>query len=140
MPRPNWINDPTIPSDGHLWRGISTNTIKEVEGRLMPSTGSFITFDLSVSIAAETTQHRVIAKGAAHGYEWRLWEFPTIVPRTAGCYVDRDPILGQPDPARDDPAHAVVVHPDIIINPKKRITPTQAKAMVDAGRWSDEAK
>jgi hypothetical protein len=138
MPRPNWIDDPSISNDDDLWRGVEQKDVKEVEGKYVPSTGSFVTTEMSVSIVAETTQQLILAKGTANGHQWRLWEFPVVAARTPGCLVDRDPINAQDDPAKNDPAHAVVVHPQLVTNPRKRLTLGQAKSMVNAGRWADE--
>ncbi len=138
MPRPNWIDDPSIPNEATLWRGVEPKDIKDLGGKYVPSTGSFVTTEMSVSIAAETKQELVLKRGAAYGYEWRLWEFPVRSARDPGCHVDRDAINGQEDPAKNDSAHAVVVHPELVTNPKKRLTLGQAKSMVSAGEWADE--
>jgi hypothetical protein len=137
MPRPNWIDDPTIPGAAPLWRGVSSpGDIKDIAGRKVPSTSALITNEMSVSIGTETTQEAVLRKGQARGYMWRLWEFRTQLARNAGCLVDRDPITGQADPDMNDLAHAQVLHPDA--PGKKRITPGQAKKLIEGGCWADE--
>ena len=140
MPRPNWVDDRTILDEFGLWRGLQPTQIKEVGGKSVPSTGAFVTTELSASVVQETTPDRVIAKGAAHGYDWRLWEFPVTSARDPGCLVDRDPITEQDDEAKNDPAHAIVVHAEAPQNPNKRITPGQAKSMISNGHWEDEPK
>lgn len=129
MPRGNWRDDPSIPDDVLLWRGIPPDQIKSdpATGTQVPSDGALITQELSVSIGSETTPYAVVAKGGAHQVNWRLWEFSAGAARRAGCIVDRDP---QPD----DPAHAVVLRAD---HPGKRIKSSSAKKLIESGRWQN---
>jgi len=128
MPRPNWIDDTTsIPDAASLWRGVVPTEIRPLaSGADRPSLGSLVTQELSVSIGSETTTAAVIAKGAKTGVTWRLWEFTAGDARRAGCIVDRDRLP-------DDPAHAVVLRKE---RPgASRITESQAKKLITAGRW-----
>jgi hypothetical protein len=132
MPRGNWRDDPSIPDDAPLWRGILPDQIDydPNTGKAVPSTGALYTQEVSVSIGSETTPQAVIAKGAARGVQWRLWEFTAGAARRAGCIVDRD---REPD----DPAHAVVLSADDPGN--KRVKQSAAKKLIKHGRWQDEA-
>jgi hypothetical protein len=99
-----------------------------------PSSGVLITFEVSVSIGSETTPELLFAKGRALGYDWcRIWEFTAAQARAAGCIVDRDPVLDNPNPALNDPAHAVVLRAD---GPGvKRVKQSSAKKLQLAGQW-----
>jgi hypothetical protein len=133
MPRGNWRDDPSIPNEAPLWRGIEPDEQKDdpnVAGRKVPSLGPLITQELSVSVGSETTADAVKAKGLTHGLEWRLWEFTAGRARAEGCIVDRDPLP-------DDLAHAVVLRNDA--PGVKRIRDSSAKKLVLNGRWQDEA-
>ena len=130
MPRPNWIDDASIPNDAPLWRGVVVpDQIRATPDGEVPSLGAMVTYELSVSIGSETTPAAVIDKGTKLGAAWRLWEFTAAVARGAGCIVDRDP-------QDDDPAHAVVVRAD---TPGRRITDGQAKNLIRGGHWVDPA-
>jgi hypothetical protein len=109
---------------------VTPPQIKEDLGtrRQVPSDGALTTQELSISIGSETTPAAVIAKGAALGVEWRLWEFSAGSARRAGCIVDRDP---QPE----DAAHAVVLRAD---RPGERLKGSTAKKLIVTGRWQDE--
>jgi hypothetical protein len=135
MPRGAWRDDPSIPNDAPLWRGIEPDDLsQDSSGNPVPSSGVLITFEVSVSIGTETTAARVIAKGLEQGHDWRwLWEFTAGAARAAGCIVDRDP-------QDDDPAHAVVLRADAPGTPPngKRVRESSAKRLISNGRWQGE--
>ncbi len=128
MARPNWADDPSIPDEAILWRGIVSRQIRpnprtQTDG---VSQGAFETQELSVNVAAETTAAAVLAKGKRRGVEWRLWEFTAGQARSLGLIVDRDP-------ESDDPSHAVIVRADA---PGLRLRGSQAKQLAEIGRWA----
>lgn len=127
MSRPDWIDDPSIPDEARLWRGIPPESLRPDPrtGQEYPSLGAFVTGELSVNIADETTYADVLAKGAMRGVVWRLWEFTARDARNAGCIVGRDPEPG-------DRSHAVVLRRD---EPGKRLKDSQAKRLINTGRW-----
>lgn len=130
MPRGAWRDDPTIPNDAPLWRGIDPDRLsQDAHGRPVPSSGALYTTELSVSIGSETTPAAVLAKGQAMGHDWRwLWEFSAGAARAAGCIVDRDP-------QENDPAHAVVLRADA---PGRRLRQSSAKKLEVNGRWQGD--
>ena len=126
MPRPDWVDDTaTIPDRARLWRGISSHHIKSQNDP--PSLQALVTGEVSVNIAEETTYAEVVAKGHREDHSWRLWEFTARDVRNVGCIVDRDPLP-------DDPSHAVVLRGD---SPGKRLKESQAKRIIQNGRWAD---
>jgi hypothetical protein len=127
LPRPDWIDDPSIPAAAALWRGIVPDQIKlDDVGVERPQSGALVTHELSVSVAAETTFQEMMRRAPPAG--WRLWEFTAGAARAAGCMVDRDPL-------EDDPSHAVVLNP---AGPgQKRLTGGQATRLQRNGRWAD---
>jgi hypothetical protein len=131
MPRGAWRNDPSVLDEAPLWRGIEQDEITE-QG--VPSLGVLISHEVSVSIGSETNSAAVFAKGVALGRAWcRLWEFTAGAARAAGCLVDRDPALGNPNPVLNDPAHAIVLRADA--PGVKRIKDSSAKKLILSGRW-----
>ena len=126
MPRPDWIDNPSIPSDAALWRGVIPSQLTfDTEGHEIPQSGAFRNKEMSVNIAAETTIADMMRKAPAVG--WRLWEFTAGVARAAGCIVDRDPL-------EDDPGHSVVLS---LEDPGERaLTPRQAYEIRGHGHWA----
>lgn len=128
MPRPNWLDDPSIPDGAKLWRGVVPSQIShDTDGREIASEGALRTYEASVNIGDETTVDEVLQKGRARGATWRLWEFTAGQARGLGCIIDRD---REPD----DPSHAVVLNAD---SPgQKRLTGRQANTLRRTGRWA----
>lgn len=122
MPRPDWVDDPSVPDHTPLWRGVTPDQIRP-DGTA--SSAAFYTTELSVSIGNDTATDAVIAKGRQQGVDWRLYEFTAGQARALGCIVERDP-------TPDDPAHAVVVRKD---SPGKRIAEGAAKKLARQGHW-----
>jgi hypothetical protein len=129
MPRPNWVDDPAIPPDARLWRGVVTpdDIRTDADGNDVPSLGSLVTGEMSVELAAESTLADMFGKAAAAGVQWRIWEFTAGEARNAVLIVDRDP---QPE----DPAHCVVLRAD---EPGKRLKESQAKKLIKGGHWAN---
>lgn len=130
MPRPDWIDDQaSIPDETVLWRGVADpDEIRVKGGNEVPSVGSLVTQELSVSVGAETNRDAFLAKGLARNATWWIWTFTAGAARAAGCIVDRDP-------KPDDPSHCVVLRAD---TPGARLRESSAKRLIGAGAWLPE--
>src|SRR5437879_2600674 len=127
MPRPNWIDDQqSIPDAAVLWRGVTDpEEIRQKNSVDIPSQGSLITHELSVSVGAETNPAAFRAKGLAVGAVWRIWTFTAQQVRAAGCIVDREP-------QANDASHCLVLRADA---PGARLRGASATYLINHGAW-----
>lgn len=118
-----WVDDPTIGDDAVLWRRINSAdvVVDPATGAVRASTGAYLTAEMSVHIASETTVETVLANYPG----FRLTAFTAGDARSAGCIVVRDPLA-------EDASHAIVCRSD---DHTRRLSKAQAKAIRNADHW-----
>jgi hypothetical protein len=140
MPRPDWIDNPSIQPDDILWHGVPDPRQIETDsdGKLRPTTGAFMDREPSINIARLAPSAAwVVVKGQKRGVTWRLWAMKASDVRGLGLWLDEDPEPADPEhdlPA--DPSHGVILRSDA--PGTKYLKQSQAKRLTRLGYWEDE--
>jgi hypothetical protein len=139
MPRPDWIDNPSIQPDDIIWHGVPERQIEtEPDGTQRPRTGSFMDREPSINVAklAPSPQF-VIDKASKLGVKWRLWAMKAGDVRALDLWLDCDPEPADSEkgiPA--DPSHGVILRSDA--PGKQYLKQSQAKRLCRIGYWEDE--
>lgn len=129
---PTRPDDPSIPRDALLWRGILKEWIQQMpDGTSRPQSLAFIdgseSREVSFFIAAETTLERV-SEGRPFA---RVAQVPASLLRELGYNLARDP-----EGANGDLAHVVACPND---SKKRKDVERDAKRIKQAATWVDAA-
>lgn len=123
MPGPPWVDDPSVPPDAILWRGVPPEHQRGLTEP--PIEAAFRTGQASMYIREETSLDAMRARGP----RWRLWCLKAADIRSFGCIIVRE--------ADDEGnrSHVLVLRAD---EPGKRLSGKMAGKMRANGHWEAE--